>query len=664
MARRWLWLSVPAVVLAAEVTPVQKVVQMLTKMKVDGDAALQDERKTFEKYQSWATLRDEDLSQNIQFATAKEEELVASITKADSDAEELGNQISSLGLEIDKLSQEKQAATEDRTEQHEEYLKVSQDYGESVAALEQAIQVLSAQDYDKSQAEAMLQEMARKVPGMPRVLAAFIQERPENAGFLQRAPGAPAVAAYEFQSSKILDMLKGLLDRFRVELGDLDKAEMNEAHAFAMIEVHLSNTIERDTEDRAEKIASKAVRMQESAQGKAELAQVRDDKAADEKLKSEIQTTFVQKQGAFRENQRVRTDELTALAQAIEILSGGDVQAGYAKHIAAELQRPAAAAAGSFLQLGRSRRRAAERETVVAFLGAKAAALHSRKLAKLVEEATANPFAKVIDMVEMLLERLQQEAASEADHKAWCDKELKDNKIKRDKKTAEAERLAAEIESLSATVSDMAASIEKLAQEQATLATSMVEATDLRTKEKAENEVALKDAVAGAEAVQKALVVLKGFYEAQGVATLLQKQVPELAAYNGQQRENAGVIGMLEVIASDFERLRAETQNNEATAQQEYDAFMKTCGATKKEKHDSEFQLSLDKDETEFKKSQAEKDLMSTNEELGQANKYFNELKPSCIQVHVSFEERAKSREQEVEALHEAWKILDRKSKE
>lgn len=643
----------------------QKVVQMLTIMKVDGDAALQDEKKTFEKYQSWATLRDEDLSQNIQFATAKEEELVASITKADSDAEELGNQISSLDLEIDKLSQEKQAATDDRKEQHEEYLKVSQDYGESVAALEQAIQVLVAQDFDKSQAEAMLQEMARKVPGMPRVLAAFIQERPESAGFLQRAPGAPAVAAYEFQSSKILDMLKGLLDRFRVELGDLDKAEMNEAQAFAMIEVHLSNTIERDTEDRAEKIASKAMRMQESAQGKAELAQVRDDKAADEKLKSEIQTTLVQKQGAFRENQRVRTDELTALAQAIEILSGGDVQAGYAKHIAAELQRPAATAAGSFLQLGRSRRRAAERESVVAFLGAKAAALHSRKLAKLVEEATANPFAKVIDMVEMLLERLQQEAASEADHKAWCDKELKDNKIKRDKKTAEAERLTAEIESLSATISNMAASIETLAQEQATLATSMVQATDLRTKEKAENEVALKDAVAGAEAVQKALVVLKDFYEAQGVATLLQqKQVPELAAYNGQQRENAGVIGILEVIASDFERLRAETQNNEATAQQEYDEFMKTCGATKKEKHDSEFQLSLDKDETESKKSQAEKDLKSTNEELGQANKYFNELKPSCIQVHVSFEERAQSREQEVEALHEAWKILDRKSKE
>merc|ERR1719413_21282 len=107
----------------------------------------------------------------------------------------------------------------------------------------------------------------------------------------------------------------------------------------------------------------------------------------------------------------------------------------------------------------------------------------------------------------------------------------------------------AEVQSQTATISDMASSIETLAQEQATLAKVMSEATQLRSKEKAENEAAISDAAAGAEAVKKALVVLKEFYEAQALpadsAALLQQghaQVPEMASYKGMQGSQGGVI--------------------------------------------------------------------------------------------------------------------------
>ena len=42
-------------------------------------------------------------------------------------------------------------------------------------------------------------------------------------------------------------------------------------------------------------------------------------------------------------------------------------------------------------------------------------------------------------MIKGLIAKLEEEAAAEADKKAWCDGELKDNKLTREAKTAEVE---------------------------------------------------------------------------------------------------------------------------------------------------------------------------------------------------------------------------------
>merc|ERR1719229_227277 len=148
--------------------------------------------------------------------------------------------------------------------------------------------------------------------------------------------------------------------------------------------------------------------------------------------------------------------------------------------------------------------------------------------------------------------------------------------------------------------------MDKLAKEQQALTKAMKEATDFRNKEHAENIAAIADAGAGSEAVKRALVILKEFYSSQ--ASLLQQgQVPEMAAYKGMQSGKKGVIGMLEVIESDFARLKADTEASETSAAAEYKTFMQESTASKKAKHDEEFKLSLDKDQDEFNKENTEK---------------------------------------------------------
>merc|ERR1712014_251412 len=107
----------------------------------------------------------------------------------------------------------------------------------------------------------------------------------------------------------------------------------------------------------------------------------------------------------------------------------------------------------------------------------------------------------------------------------------------------------------------------------------MAKATEIREKEHAENTQTIEDSKEAQVAVAQALTVLREFYAKAGQATaFLQQQpvAPEIfdSPYTGMQGENGGVIGMLEVIESDFARLESDTQAAEASAQKEYDAFM------------------------------------------------------------------------------------------
>jgi hypothetical protein len=280
-------------------------------------------------------------------------------------------------------------------------------------------------------------------------------------------------------------------------------------------------------------------------------------------------------------------------------------------------------------------------------------------LKTLAAQVESNPFDKVVKMIEDLVAKLKEEAAAEAEHKAWCDEQLHDNKIKREKKTAKVNKLTATLEALSEDIDTMGKKIATLSSEQAALTKAMSEATTQRTNEKATNTATMNDAQAGADATKAALVVLKEFYASQGSFV---QQVPEMAAYKGMSSAKGGVVGMLEVISSDFARLHADTKAAETAAAEEYDQFMGDSKASKKSKHDLEFKTKLKKDQAQFEKGELTKDLKATQEELDKALAYQQHLKPVCLEVHVSYEERVANRKAELEALKEAYEILDKKA--
>merc|ERR1719182_973592 len=238
---------------------------------------------------------------------------------------------------------------------------------------------------------------------------------------------------------------------------------------------------------------------------------------------------------------------------------------------------------------------------VVALLLQRSQEAKSDLLAMVAGRVGEDPFGKVKKMIKDLIVKLMNEANDEADHKGFCDKELATNKATRDEKSAEVTQLTAEIDELTSKNAKLTQDIADLNTAVAELDASVKEASEARSKEKAANTATLADAKAASAAVSRAITVLKEYYAKAAQNTALVQQpldAPETfdAPYKGQQAESGGVLGMLEVIQSDFARLEAETSSGEDEAQREHDTFLADSAQDKEVKEKEARHKGFDKE--------------------------------------------------------------------
>merc|ERR1719160_1420781 len=231
----------------------------------------------------------------------------------------------------------------------------------------------------------------------------------------------------------------------------------------------------------------------------------------------------------------------------------------------------------------------------------------------------------------------------------------------------------------------------------------------MRQTEKEKNQATLADSKSAQSATQQAMSVLKEFYDkaagqaalsqqggvdaegainyygralsilskAGGGASLLQESAapkPKAALvqvkhkmpgapdtfedgpYTGQG--NDGVLGLLEVIESDFARLIAETTSAEQESARVFERFSNDSAEDKAVKTTDMRTKTSTRTRKQSALAETEKDLKTTKEELAAAMDYYEKLKPSCVDAGVSYEERVARRKEEIESLQEALKIL------
>jgi len=665
-------LLLSTVSLAHGVTPIDKVLQLLGEMLAKGDAEKKAEATRFSAFNQWCGDTTRVKTNEIAAGTTKMEELNAEIEQCNVDLRALTARIEELDEDVGRWHKDKQSATEVRDKEAVDFKATVTDYTETLDALAGAIAVLKKQDFDRPQVELVQSSLMQinRLSLIPlatkKALTAFLQQPvadsiPDAMPDDQLSYAAPEAYGYSFQSGGVVDMLVKLQDQFKSKKADLEEEELKAQHAFEQIIQQLSDNIENADHEINKKTALRAETEQQKAGAQGDLAEATHERSEDMTYKADTEALCAQKTADFNARQKLRAEELGAIQKAMEIIGSHAVAGSGEKHLPALLQTKKQTA---FAQL-RSVQQSPLQSRIADFLAERARVSGSSLLAQVSARVASDPFSKVKKMIKDLISKLMEEATAEAEHKGWCDTELTTNKQTRDKKTEEVNALNSEIEDLTATIAQLTQDIADLSAALKQLAAQMAEQTAQRSASKAENEQTIADAKAAQKAVEEAMAVLKDYYAKSAEATAFSQQTPAEDApetftkpYQGMLPEGGSVIDFLEVILADFSRLESETSTDEAMETEEYKTFM----------FESEKDQALKQNEVKHKTStkiakesalhSAEEELKLTQEALDKAVAYYEKLKPTCVDSGITYEERVKRREAEMQSLQEALRIL------
>merc|ERR1719327_2301496 len=204
---------------------------------------------------------------------------------------------------------------------------------------------------------------------------------------------------------------------------------------------------------------------------------------------------------------------------------------------------------------------------------------------------------------------------------------------------------------------------------------ALAKQTKIRALEKIESADTIDKAKAGQEACKEALEVLKSFYKQASKAkvllvqrssttanatshvktSLLQKQTPS----KGHQQASASILDMLEVIIGDFERTIKVTAKVEKESYREFKGFEQKTKAVIASKDTTKSNAEFTLKETNAGLEENMNDLDKHQKLLDDALKELEDLKPSCVDTGMSYEERVQKRKEEIGALNDALCQLD-----
>merc|ERR1740116_499953 len=216
-------------------------------------------------------------------------------------------------------------------------------------------------------------------------------------------------------------------------------------------------------------------------------------------------------------------------------------------------------------------------------------------VAALKVHAAEDHFVKVRQIIKDLIAHLEAQASAEESHKTFCDREISRAVDNRDREVGIAEDLETQIEVKVTTKAQLKSDVAELSKQIAANKKALHEATQLRQEESEDNSKTIADAGTGKAAVNFAIETLKDFYDnaflqrssyvppnSDREGLTVGDRAPEVFStqYHGSQEASTGIIGILEVILSDFDRTESTVTQTESQAQSRFESFEQTTRTT------------------------------------------------------------------------------------
>jgi len=683
-------LLVACLVAAESVTPIEKVITLLEDLKAEVAADGQAEAATYDEFACFCRDTTEKKAGAITQGQDDIEQLSADIAAKTAEKAAKATEIQQRQKKQEQMAKELEETKARCLKEKMEYEATSADLSKAISSLDGAIKVLEASKPTTTALISIRASVEKSLALADALNLVESKKRTAVAAFLQVDPNDPE---YKYHSQGIIEVLENLLKEFRAQKAEVDAEYAKSKKACDDLKASLTKEM-ADNEQAIKDLGGDIERLKsEIAKAREDLVEAEGNLKDDQAYLKDLTMRCEDRAKDWDQRSQMRGDELTALSEALKILKGSVQGADEtvnkralllerARHVVAISQNTADESALSFLQSASSRALAqnllekarggastqVQKDQVLALLSSEGRRLGSAVLASLAMKVASDPFVKVKELIQKLIERLVKESTEEATKKGFCDTELGKARQDRDFRFADVKKLNAELAGLEAKRDELEEELEALASALKLLNEQLAEAEKLRADEKAENIKTLKEAKEGLDALKEAITILKVFYKQSAKAKVLLQASPVdedtsgpgfEGAYKGKQAASKGIIGLLEVIKSDFERTLKTTAAAEKKAAADFVEFDRTSRADIGGK---ETKTTLNEQDLETTKTTIEKkmkDLQTNMDLLDDALKEIEVLKPTCIDTGMSYADRVAKREEEIAALKKALCMLD-----
>jgi len=635
---------------ANQVSPITKVLQLMSDMQTkiigEGEAA----HAIYAEFAEMCEERSKTLQFEIKTGKAEVADLKAAIDEETAMAASLDTKVEELTASIAADEADLEAATKIREKESADFMAEEKELSEVIDALQRAIGILEKEmaKHGASMMQIknagslaktlqMLVDASTLTSADAKGIASLVQTQQSSD---DGETGAPDPAVYKGQSGGIIDTLGDLLEKAESQLAELRNKETAALHEFESLKQSLEDKIKYETKELDEAKTGIAASNEKKATAEGDLDATTKNLDEDVLALSELHHECLSKAQDYEAETKSRGEELTAIATAkktIEETTSGAAGLSYGFSQVSFLQRSQSGG----LQVVRFLRELAQQKHFPAL------AQLSMRMDAAIRASDGDPFAKVKGLIQDMIERLEKEAEEDATEKAYCDKELAETNAKKDAKTTEIKKLSTKIDQMTSRSAQLKGEVAELEKGLSALAKAQAEMDKIRLEEKEEYTKAKAEMEAGIKGVQLALKVLRDYY-AKGDK-----------AHASDEGGGAGIIGLLEVVESDFSKGLIEMTSTEEASQADYDQETKDNEiekVTKEQdiKYKSEEATGLDKATAE-----ATSDKSGVQEELDAVLEYLKGIEDRCIAKPETYEERVRRREAELAGLREGLSILE-----
>jgi len=632
-------------------SPVAKVLELLSSLESKVKAQGAEARKAYEESSSWCEDRAKNLDYEIKTGKGEEEDLKASIEQQTAMTSSFATKVEEVSASMVADEADLNSATEVRKQEAGDFAADEKELVEVVSTLQRAIGILEREL--KKGGAAMMQW--KQIGSVTQAFTAMVQASMLSSADAARltslvqsdrettdddAFGAPAAAAYEGHSGDIIETLENLLDKAKSQLGESRKTEMNSAHNFNMLKQNLEDQIKFASKDASDAKKGVAESGEKKATAEGDLAVTAKNLKEDSTALADLHQDCMTKSLDFEAAEKSRTEELKALSEAQNVISEATGSSFFqvVSEVTAKITSSADLAHFEAVRFVRDLAHK-EKSSALAQLASRMAAAMS------VGSASADPFEKVKEMIGAMIGKLQDEAAGDASHKAYCDKELAESQAKKTDKDADLGKLTAKIDQMASHSKQLKEETAALQSSLAELASAFAEAQKLRQEEKATVKKSKEETQQGLEGVKMGLKILREFYGK--------------GAIGASEGAATSIIGLLEVVESDFSKSLAEMMATEENAQAAYDEEVKEGKIERVTKDQDVKYKSKEAADLDKAASELTSDRAGTQNEHDAVAEYITKLEQMCVAKPSTYEERKARREAEVAGLKQALTILE-----